>query len=58
MTSGYGIGGAAGFGGVALVDLLRYVANDSRLCVLLEGLFGGVDIAVLACRFEGRVRVL
>ena len=57
VTSGYGTGGAAGFGGVALVDLWPCVANDLKL-VLLEGLFGGGDMAVLACRFEGRVRVL
>lgn len=57
VTSGYGTGGAAGFGGVAFADLLRCVANDLRLCVV-GGLFGGVDNAVLACRFEGRVRVL
>ena len=34
VNSGYGTGSAAGFGGVASVDLLWCVANDSRLCVV------------------------
>ena len=50
--------GAAGFDGVAFVDLLRCVANDLRLLCCWRVVFGGVDMAVLACRFEGRVRVL
>ena len=58
VTSGYGTGGAAGFGGVAFADLLRCVANEFGVMCGWRRWFGGVDMAVLACRFEGRVRVL